>query len=81
MPRVEIEYRANCGDLARARYLADHLLRVTEDALDDVVLTNLQEHIFRVSVDDAVAYEGTGGPPEPATVEQRIREVLEPGRS
>lgn len=83
-PEVSIAYCTGCRWLLRASWMAQELLTTFEDDLAGVTL--VPDHVggrFIVRVGDAVIWDRKrdGGFPEIKVLKQRVRDVVDPGKS
>jgi selenoprotein W-related protein len=81
--RVRILYCAQCNWLLRAAWLAQELLGTFGADLEEVALAPGTGGIFEVSVNGALVWSRAteGRFPEAKELKQRVRDVVDPGRS
>jgi selenoprotein W-related protein len=81
-PRVSITYCTQCRWLLRAAWMAQELLNTFTVELGEVALVPGTGGVFRITVGDAVIWDRSadGGFPEIATLKQRVRDEVAPGR-
>lgn len=81
-PRLAITYCRQCNWMLRAGWMAQELLSTFAEDLGEVALVPGTGGVFRIELDGAVVWErkADGGFPDAATLKQRVRDVLAPGR-
>ncbi|MFZ1775431.1 MAG: SelT/SelW/SelH family protein [Rhizobiaceae bacterium] len=83
MPRVTIHYCTQCSWLLRSAWLAQELLSTFGQEIGEVALIPGTGGVFEIAVDGQIVWErkAEGGFPEAKVLKQRVRDVIEPGRS
>lgn len=82
-PRLEIVYCRQCRWMLRAAWLAQEALSTFDGELAEVALLPATGGAFEIRLDGQLLWERQRdqGFPEAAELKQRIRDVLDPGRS
>lgn len=82
-PRLEIVYCRQCRWMLRAAWLAQEALSTFDAELAEVALIPATGGAFEIRLDGQLLWERKRdeGFPEAAELKQRIRDVLDPGRS
>lgn len=82
-PRLEIHYCTQCRWMLRAAWLAQEALSSFEQELGEVALLPGSGGIFAIYLNEQLLWERKrdGGFPDAATLKQRLRDVLDPGRA
>lgn len=83
MPRVTIHYCTQCSWLLRSAWLAQELLSTFGQEIGEVALIPGTGGVFEIAVDGQIVWErkAEGGFPEAKVLKQRVRDIIEPGRS
>ena len=81
-PRIAIVYCTQCQWLLRAAWMAQELLSTFGRDLGEVALVPTTGGIFEITFDGVVVWErkAAGGFPDVKTLNQRVRERLDPTR-
>jgi selenoprotein W-related protein len=81
-PRIAITWCRQCRWLLRAAWLAQELLSTFADEPGEVALVPGAGGVFRIDCDGELVWERRrdGGFPDAATLKQRVRARLAPGR-
>jgi selenoprotein W-related protein len=81
-PRIAITWCCQCRWLLRAAWLAQELLATFADEPGEVALVPGAGGVFRIDCDGDLVWERKrdGGFPDAATLKQRVRDRLAPGR-
>lgn len=81
-PRLAITYCRQCNWMLRAGWMAQELLSTFAEDLGEVALVPGTGGVFRIELDGVVVWErkADGGFPDAATLKQRVRDKLDPGR-
>ena len=83
MPRVTIHYCTQCSWLLRSAWLAQELLSTFGQEIGEVALIPGTGGVFEIAGDGQIGWErkAEGGFPEAKVLKQRVRDIIEPGRS
>jgi len=83
LPRIEIAYCTQCNWMLRAAWFAQELLSTFGQSLGEVALQPGSGGVFIVRVNGDIVWDrkAEGRFPEAKELKQRIRDIIEPGRS
>jgi selenoprotein W-related protein len=81
-PRIVIVYCTQCQWLLRAAWMAQELLSTFGGELSEVTLKPGTGGIFQIACDGELIWDRKrdGGFPDAATLKQRVRDRIDPGR-
>jgi selenoprotein W-related protein len=81
-PRIVIVYCTQCQWLLRAAWMAQELLSTFGGELGEVTLKPGTGGVFQITCDGELIWDRKrdGGFPDAATLKQRVRDQIDPGR-
>ena len=82
-PSIRITYCTQCQWLLRAAWMAQELLSTFGTELGEVTLVPGTGGVFTIACDGETVWDRKrdGGFPDAAALKQRVRDVVDPGRS
>jgi selenoprotein W-related protein len=81
-PRIVVTYCTQCQWLLRAAWMAQELLSTFGGELGEVALKPGTGGVFQITCDGELLWDRKrdGGFPDAATLKQRVRDKIDPGR-
>jgi len=81
-PRIVVTYCTQCQWLLRAAWMAQELLSTFGGELGEVALKPGTGSVFQITCDGELLWDRKrdGGFPDAATLKQRVRDKIDPGR-
>lgn len=83
-PQIAIEYCPKCGWMLRSAYFAQELLSTFTEDINGVLLKPSEiSGTFKITIDDSLIFDrkAAGGFPEIKELKQKVRDVVNPGKS